>query len=303
MKSRLILFIHGLGGNGQRTWRTFSNLIKADARLPLENDIDYYNYPTSLVHLPFFSKSIKIQYLAAGLRTQINNEFSAYESITLVCHSLGGLIGRWYLMEEVKTQREVRVTHLLLYAVPNNGAQLASLAKYIFLTHSQLHQLCKKSDFIGFLNGEWDRLKMDNCVHIRYVLGGKDRIVDVESAQRIWGNDNIEFVSNKGHCNIVRPKPPNDMMAFHILKTFLSADLPTDEKDIPLGLTTNDRITNNNTKTMLAEELYRSCGASLDEININEELRITELHYGYSTQKECVRSCFKTRHASRFNSR
>ena len=129
MKSRLILFIHGLGGNGRSTWQSFPKLIETDAHLPRDNHIAFYNYPTSLFYLPLVSKSIKIQDLAMGLSTQITNEFVAYDSISLVCHSLGGLIARWYLMNEVRYNRPLKVTHLLLYAVPNNGAQLASLTK------------------------------------------------------------------------------------------------------------------------------------------------------------------------------
>jgi len=53
--------------------------------------------------IPFFSRKMpKIQELAAALKTEINNRYADFESIVLVCHSLGGLIARKYLLDEVK---------------------------------------------------------------------------------------------------------------------------------------------------------------------------------------------------------
>jgi len=84
----------------------------------------------------------RIRDLAEGLRSQIEVRYPDYKSIILVCHSLGGLVARKYLVEEVKRGKELRIDKLLLFAVPNNGAGLASVAKYISWQHNQLAQLC-----------------------------------------------------------------------------------------------------------------------------------------------------------------
>ena len=47
MASKLILFIHGLGGDGRNTWAAFPDLIREDAYLKYY-DTDFFNYPTSL---------------------------------------------------------------------------------------------------------------------------------------------------------------------------------------------------------------------------------------------------------------
>jgi|HubBroStandDraft_6_1064221.scaffolds.fasta_scaffold264884_1 hypothetical protein len=56
--------------------------------------------------IPIFSrKAPSIQELAAALRTEINNRYVEFGSVVLVCHSLGGLIARKYLLDEVKALR------------------------------------------------------------------------------------------------------------------------------------------------------------------------------------------------------
>jgi hypothetical protein len=129
----------------------------------------------------------------------------------LVCHSLGGLIARLYLINEVKHQRPVKVGKLILYAVPNNGAGLASAAKYVAWRHHQLAQLCRNSDLIEFLNEDWFRLKISRLVSVTYVVAGLDAAVSVESAKGFWDNPNVETVIDRGHIDVVKPVSSDDL--------------------------------------------------------------------------------------------
>jgi pimeloyl-ACP methyl ester carboxylesterase len=224
MNSHIILFIHGLGGDPARTWGKFPDLVRADEELG-QSDIGFFSYPTSLFRLPFTRKAPRIQTLAKGLRTILERKFQAYDQITLVCHSLGGLIARKYLLDEVESGRDLRVCQLLLFAVPNNGAGLASVAKHISWRHSQLAQLCRQSDLIADLNEDWFRHKMDKVVTVRYVVAALDRIVDEASAQAFWGNPAIDVVPNRGHLDIVKPTDIGDL-SFLILKDFLRKKTP-----------------------------------------------------------------------------
>ena len=52
MKDRLLLFVHGLGGAGQATWRDrrypgFAELISADGALRELAEAAFFEYPTS----------------------------------------------------------------------------------------------------------------------------------------------------------------------------------------------------------------------------------------------------------------
>ena len=144
VKDRLLLFVHGLGGAGQATWRDrrypgFAELISADGALRELAEAAFFEYPTSLLRLPFSRIPPRIGDLAEGLRSQIEVRYPEYKSIALICHSLGGLVARKYLIEEVKQEGRLRVDKLLLFAVPNNvPASLCPRDTYLGSTISSL---------------------------------------------------------------------------------------------------------------------------------------------------------------------
>jgi triacylglycerol esterase/lipase EstA (alpha/beta hydrolase family) len=151
----LVLFIHGLGGSSEETWGKFPFFLRQDDEFTRKYQIRFFSYPTMLVRTIFSRKAPSIQELAAGLRTQIENRYAEFPSVVLVCHSLGGLIARKYLLDEFKAKRQTRVKGIVLFAVPNNGADLAGVANVISWRHRQVRQLCRGSDLIELLNEDW----------------------------------------------------------------------------------------------------------------------------------------------------
>ncbi len=227
---KLLLFIHGLGGD-EKTWGEFPRLIEDDRELK-GFDVEIYTYPTSLIRpknvISFFSKLLafftpqsklpKIQDIAEGLKTELTHRYGEYQEVFLVTHSMGGLVAKKYLIDILKTNsKEMSVKKLLLYAVPNNGADLAQIAK--FYPHEQIAQLTKNSDFIEFLNKDSAILNLENYVDTLYAIGTQDQIVDKQSAQMIWANTNLETL-HKGHMDIVKPKDKKDI-SYIVLKKFI----------------------------------------------------------------------------------
>jgi len=206
----LILFVHGLGGAVQKTWGRFPALITADRDLARRFDIAFYSYPTTILRLPFFANAPKIQDLAAGLKNQINNRYAQWKDIVLICHSLGGLVARKYLLDEVRTGSSLRVSKIVLLAVPNNGAGLAEIAQFISWRNPQLKQLCRSADIIEFVNEDWVTSKMTEKLRVRFIVGTQDRVVDRYSARAYWGNPDVETIIGKGHIDIVKPTNEND---------------------------------------------------------------------------------------------
>jgi predicted alpha/beta hydrolase family esterase len=219
MSRGLIFFLHGLGGSGQATWQGFTDLIQRDPKLK-QYDIHFYSYPTSLFRLPWSQKRPKIQTLSESVRSEINNRFPDRSDIILVCHSLGGLIGRKYLVEEVKGGVPLRVRGLLLYATPNTGAAIAAIGSLVSWRHNQLRQLCRDADVVRDLGNDWTLFKVAELIKIKYVAAGLDRVVDELSARESWGNHAVETVIDKGHIDIVKPAAPTDL-SFLILKNFV----------------------------------------------------------------------------------
>ncbi|HUI79796.1 MAG TPA: hypothetical protein VLY24_17845 [Bryobacteraceae bacterium] len=74
--------------------------------------------------------------------------------VTIIAHSMGGLIGRYYLESGLFTKREGfdRVRRLITLGTPHRGAPLALTAamgmeKRLFLSSDQVMQLVNKTDF------------------------------------------------------------------------------------------------------------------------------------------------------------
>jgi hypothetical protein len=217
----LLLFIHGLGGEARTTWGMFPTLLgDGDRQFARKYEVDFFSYPTMLVRTIFSRKAPSIQELADALRTQINNRFAGFGSVVLVCHSLGGLIARKYLLDEVKAKRTLRVSGILLFVVPNNGANLANVGKIISWRHRQMRQLCRNSDLIELLNEDWFTLRLPEVVRAKFITGTQDRVVDRFSARATWGNPDVETVVGKGHIDIVKPERDDEVV--FIVKRFLN---------------------------------------------------------------------------------
>lgn len=221
MSKATIVFVHGLGGKPATTWGRFSDLIKADPELK-DCEIVSFGYPTSLFSWPFSKKYPKIQTLSDALRTLLDVQYGDRKNLILVCHSLGGLIGRHYLVDVIKHKAELRVRGLLLYAVPNDGASLAGVGSYITWRHKQLRQLCKDSDLIRALDSDWETSEMAKRVNVRYIIGALDRVVSERSARSSWGNPNVDVVADRGHIEVVKPQSADDLPYLIFRKFVLS---------------------------------------------------------------------------------
>ena len=218
MSKSTVVFVHGLGGDPAATWGRFPELIAADPALTV-CDTASFSYPTSLFRFPFSKKYPKIQTLADALRTLLDVKYADRTDFILVCHSLGGLIGRRYLVDELKRKAELRVRGLLLYAVPNDGAGLAKVASYVSWRHNQLRQLCRDSDLIRDLDYDWGTTGIVDRVQVRYIVGALDNVVSERSARSSWGATNVDVVADRGHVDIVKPRDAEDL-PYLILRQF-----------------------------------------------------------------------------------
>lgn len=209
MANGLLLFVHGLGGNANKTWGKFEALAKADPGLA-DYDVAFFEYPTSLVRLPLAKKRPRIQTLAEALRTLLDIKYPDHDPVVLIAHSLGGLICRQYLIDRVMSEEPLRTKKLLLYAVPNDGAGLAEFGRHLSFRHRQLKQLSKDSDVIIDMNNAWTRLRMGDKLEIWSVVAALDRVVDSHSAKALPGTNQVQVLAGRGHKNCVKPKDESD---------------------------------------------------------------------------------------------
>ncbi|WP_319584735.1 hypothetical protein [uncultured Pseudodesulfovibrio sp.] len=216
----LLLFIHGLGGNADSTWGSFKDLLSDDEDIRKRYDIAFFEYRTS-IGLKFWIRGAPGQVLADALKSEIELRYSTYERITIVAHSLGGLIAKRFILDRLKYDQRLPVFRILFYATPHSGSQLASIAKYVSFMNRHLKQLCKKSDFVDLLNREWAQIDSSGVKKL-YCIGGDDAIVSPRNAAENWGNNYIT-VGNKGHRSLVKPTSHDDL-SYIALKKFICGD-------------------------------------------------------------------------------
>lgn len=223
-KKKAIYFIHGLGGRGDKTWQVLTALLNTDSMIANDCDFFAYTYPTALFRFPFTKRSVRLQDLALGLKTELEVRLRDYEEISIVGHSLGGLIARKYLVEEIKKQNHIKVKRLLLFAEPVLGSQLANIAKYFSWRHRHLAQLCTDSDIIETINSDWEILSLPSKLDVVYVLGGNDSAVDRSSVINSVHRSYLEFIPAEGHTSMIRPAS-SDATHYRITRDFLLGDV------------------------------------------------------------------------------
>lgn len=202
MKKGLLLFIHGLGSNEKKTWGTFKSILFDDREIMNLYDIDFFKYTTKKIYIPFRKNLLSIANVSKSLKTQINASYDQYTEIILVCHSMGGLIARKYLLDEYASGAKLKVFKIIFYSVPHNGAMLATIAKYFSIFNLQIRQLCKDSYFIEHLNQEWETKRMRRAFSLLYIAGGQDKVVGIKNATHYVGNEHSKIIEDKSHSNI-----------------------------------------------------------------------------------------------------
>jgi pimeloyl-ACP methyl ester carboxylesterase len=213
---KLVLFVHGLGGTADATWRSFPELLRRDAELAQQYDAMAIDYDSGA-----FGPKPGLQNCADILRTEIENRFpaSAYSDIALIAHSQGGLVARSYIAQSINDSQPLRVSRLLTFATPHQGSGFASLLKWAPFASRQTIDLDPNSDFLRGLAIAWGRAKADRRVLTKYVVAAGDAIVGQVSAMGTW-SPGYEVVGGVGHIKVVKPDTA-DKTAFLIVKNFL----------------------------------------------------------------------------------
>ena len=125
-KDRVIVFVHGLFGNEDDTWRYspevyWPKLVLTDEAFK-ETDIYVSDYES-----PYHGNTMTVDEVAASLNSLLESDevFSGHREVIFVCHSLGGIIVQQLLL----THREYakQVPFIYFFATPQTGASLARL--------------------------------------------------------------------------------------------------------------------------------------------------------------------------------
>lgn len=182
---------------------------------------DCYGYPTKMLRLPFSAPPPGLRSIADGLTTFLDERHGNRSKIFLVSHSLGGLISRQMIVSELRAGRTPRIEKLALIAVPNSGSMLANVGSLVSLRHRQLKRLSRDDEALRSLNADWEQLKVEEAIAVRYIVGGCDRVVPHESAVPYVDRErNKSLLIDADHRSIIRPKDVDDIR-FRTVRRFL----------------------------------------------------------------------------------
>lgn len=221
----LILFVHGFGGHGARTWQRFPELIQKDPALA-HFDTAVFNYPAYHWLRRPTRPLPRVQLVADALHTEITNRYTGYPIIALVAHSLGGLVARQYLIDRSLDNGLTPVSKLVLYGTPNDGTGLANLGKMISWRQPQIKQLCRKSELIATLNKMWTKLAVGDVVDVKYVVAGQDSVIAEDSARGLPGlRSDVAVIADADHRSLVKPRTREDL-GYKVLKNFVLDNPP-----------------------------------------------------------------------------
>lgn len=227
----LAVFVHGFTGNYLSTWGEFPQLLTKDPRL-LHYDFLFWGYSSTLL-LPqenqlldslfqlftqFLSKhqtNQHIEIIAQGLQTELKY-LDEYDNIILIGHSLGGLVIRSYIIQNLKENkvdnqdRINKINKIILFGTPNEGLDVAN-NELLSALNNQINDVGSYNEFINTLREDWVEFvfKNKNIKFISLMVAGvDDYFVPFDQVTKYF-RDSKELTQGN-HYSMVKPKTIND---------------------------------------------------------------------------------------------
>lgn len=253
MSKTLVVMIHGLTGGGG-TWvndengASFSELLQADSKISDQIDVIEFDYFTKIVNLtqnvlgrsfvglinkytgsffnkPKVRKNSSINSLTNSLATFLEVESANYDSIVFICHSMGGLIGKNFILNHMAEEYEdiqIPVIGYISLATPHRGSFPAVILGPINVNARELQPL---NEDMTTLNDLWVE-SFDDLPKSYYVEALHDECVGKLSATP---NTVKKFKSKTlqvSHSEICKPSSAKDL-TYKVVSKYLEEILHT----------------------------------------------------------------------------
>lgn len=288
----LLIFIHGFTGDSN-TWVNSNNqslpeMLLEDEEINQYFDAGHFNYFTKLADFKKmrftngimrtifgltskFEKNIGIESLSDHLNSTIEIYCSEYENIVLVAHSMGGLISKSYIINELRKSGNTKVKLFLSLAVPHKGSNWANIGSKLARSNTQIVDLMPLSKFLDEVTDEWIELK-ERIPKTIYYYGQYDEVVGEQEAVSYQTPIKYKVACNNDHFNICKPESKESIVYQGIRKNILEFK--------------NDLLFNKEMKTIRFE----------DDGKLNDEIFVLKLFIA-----DIHRSLIKTSKQSFFN--
>lgn len=228
----LLIFIHGFIG-GKSTWvkeegeMPFIDLILKDNNINSDFNVALFIYDTKLTE--FFPKakmfanllkkkknttSLPIEDISKLLATQIQYKCKDYNNIVFIGHSMGGLVAKKFIIDDLNKNTSTKVKMYISLATPHSGSDFATLGKKI-IQNSQIQDLTPLGKTISDLNDDW--IKCNNLPLRFYGQGLSDQVVPMTSSRSYDSEQQKIIYSNDDHFSIIIPDNNEDIIVTAII--------------------------------------------------------------------------------------
>jgi pimeloyl-ACP methyl ester carboxylesterase len=221
---RAILFVHGFVSSAD-TWGPLLKLLKQDAAISAEFDLHTFSYETAVAALPVVRRLPTLQEIGKSLRAWLTRELfgpdgqERYIDITLVGHSMGGLIIQSALLELLtppdSTRTLNRIRQVILFATPNFGSTTLGRLRSVV------------SRFVSNPQERAIRLFSEESARIHEAI--RDRVILARRRERdeypipfhaFWGRADAIVAAESAQGYIVSGEPlPGDHFTLHCPST------------------------------------------------------------------------------------
>lgn len=244
----LILFIHGFTG-GENTWRNdngieFPAILLTDEEISEKFDIATYSYYSKLFdsfatasqgfrkiynllmrRSSRTEKNLDIEELSQLLKTHFRVSFSKYKSIIVIAHSMGGIIAKSMIANDIEKDGATRVDAMISLAVPHFGVPAAQFGGLIS-GNLQIRDLRPAHEFIIELSQKW--IKLSSLPEIIYIYGSYDGLVTRASANGIEISEKDIVAVPEDHISIAKPESEESIVAKAVVQ-LIKQQIPKSE--------------------------------------------------------------------------
>ncbi|WP_447969240.1 tetratricopeptide repeat-containing protein [Nitrospira sp. M1] len=198
-----LIFVHGFGGEPTKTWGQFPEFLLQDSRL---HNWDMYSvgYPSGLGLdlVGIWKANPSIDTIAKSLITYAKVQFTSYQRLALVVHSMGGLVVQRALVDDHNFVKQVG--HVFFFGTPSRGLKKALFFQF---WKRQIDNMAEGGSFITDLRDRWDQTFSNGQAPFQYwvTAGDQDEFVPRHSSQMGFPEDRCCVVPGD-HLSIVKPE-------------------------------------------------------------------------------------------------
>jgi hypothetical protein len=252
-QNNLILFVHGFNGDANDTWcnangNLFPSLLLENDYLNEHFDVASYNYFTTLFNLfadskeksrrirdfirnrtPKNERNLDIDELSNNLSNHLRFTLDQYDNIYIIAHSMGGLVTKSLISNELKRYGATKVRLFISLAVPHQGVALSVMGSLIS-SNLQISNLNPVEQFIVDLNRRW--VNLDSKSPTKYFYGSYDKIVTKHSAIAIDKIENDIVSVAENHSSISKPENSSSIVCISVTKFIIDQHKNTQLNDV-----------------------------------------------------------------------